>query len=520
MTVSAGILNITNVNAFSTASSPGSSITLSNGGTVEFSYVFAQSALNYISSASTGGVVALTSANNVTTNLNFSSSGTVSLGAASGTATFSGSLTPYGATYMLGGGAGALTVSNLLTGSNSLLVGSNGANNTGSVILNTSESFTGTTTINNYTLSLLFSAATAPTTNMLYNGVTPNTLILGVPSGATGGGGTLSISNSTTVFQTFGGLTLNPGANAISAPNTSSVYLTLNGITRNVGSTINFTLASGSVTTTNSNGSYNVGSYPILGGYATVGSYEWAVVGSGAIVTLGSESGYTVANASTSFTANANIDSQATNATALSTMTINSLRFNTPAADTVTINPASTLTIATGGILVTPTVASSTVTITGGSLTSGNGTDLIVFQNNSTTSATIASAIANNGSTSIGLTKSGAGTLILTNSYNSYSGGTFINSGTLQVGATGNLPGGVTLNGGTLSFNSGGTMAYSGSISGSGTVSVANGTVALTGSSSFTSGAGLGSGGVIAVYLLANGGSNSSIGASSNLPAN
>ena len=61
------------------------------------------------------------------------------LGAVPGGATFSGSLTPAGTTYNLGGG-GVLTVAFALTGNNSLLV-----NNT--LILAGNNTYTGTTTI-------------------------------------------------------------------------------------------------------------------------------------------------------------------------------------------------------------------------------------------------------------------------------------------------------------------------------------------------------------------------------------
>jgi fibronectin-binding autotransporter adhesin len=65
---------------------------------------------------------------------------------------------------------------------------------------------------------------------------------------------------------------------------------------------------------------------------------------------------------------------------------------------------------------------------------------------------TISQAIGGAG----GLTKSGAGTLLLSTN-NSYSGGTTINGGTLRIGgntALGNGSGGITFNGGTLQYDS------------------------------------------------------------------
>ena len=125
--------------------------------------------------------------------------------------------------------------------------------------------------------------------------------------------------------------------------------------------------------------------------------------------------------------------------------TINSLRFSNTGggsgASSVVIGSGNQLIISSGGILETALVAGNAVNIdTGspGSLTSGNGTDLIVIQNNTTAGGamTIGSTITDN-VTSVALTKSGAGTLILTNSSNSYSGGTYLNAGVVKVAAAG-----------------------------------------------------------------------------------
>ena len=62
-----------------------------------------------------------------------------------GTATFSGSLTPAGATYRLGGGGGVLTFATALTGGNSLVAFGGGSG--GTLILSGSNSYTGATTI-------------------------------------------------------------------------------------------------------------------------------------------------------------------------------------------------------------------------------------------------------------------------------------------------------------------------------------------------------------------------------------
>ena len=131
-------------------------------------------------------------------------------------------------------------------------------------------------------------------------------------------------------------------------------------------------------------------------------------------------------------------------------MTINSLRFNT--AGTATVAQTGLLTVATGGILETTGVGANAVTISGGSLTSGNGTDLIVIQNNMAAALTISSTLS--GTT--GLTTAGPGAVILT-AANTFTGTTNVTGGTLQVG-TGGVPGALA---GALAIAPAGTLLYS-----------------------------------------------------------
>lgn len=111
------------------------------------------------------------------------------------------------------------------------------------------------------------------------------------------------------------------------------------------------------------------------------------------------------------------------------------------------------------------------------------------------------------------LTKTGAGTLVLANSNNSYLGGTSVNAGTLQVSSDANLgaaSGGVTLNGGTLgttasfvtnrTFNllsgaggiapaTGTTLTLNGPVTGSGTLNhIGAGTLVLAGTNTYAGG--------------------------------
>ena len=84
------------------------------------------------------------------------------------------------------------------------------------------------------------------------------------------------------------------------------------------------------------------------------------------------------------------------------------------------------------------------------------------------------------------LNKFGAGKLVLSGSSLTYNGGTFVNAGTVQVGAggtTGMLPGNVSVAAGaSVAFNRSDDATYSGAVTGSGSLSKAgNGVLTLTG---------------------------------------
>ena len=131
-------------------------------------------------------------------------------------------------------------------------------------------------------------------------------------------------------------------------------------------------------------------------------------------------------------------------------------------------------------------------TIAAGALQIGNGGTTGSITGNVTNNGTLAFNRSNDMSyggvvSGIGaLNKLGAGRLTLTGE-NTYTGGTTIDAGALQIGnggTTGSMVGDVSNFGGTLAFNRSNDLGYSGAISGFGTiVKDGAGTLALTGDS-------------------------------------
>ncbi|KXO75887.1 autotransporter-associated beta strand repeat-containing protein [Brucella anthropi] len=133
-------------------------------------------------------------------------------------------------------------------------------------------------------------------------------------------------------------------------------------------------------------------------------------------------------------------------------------------------------------------------TVSGGTLQIGNGTATGSIIGNVTVDTGAALAFNRSGpitysdlvSGTGSLRQDGAGTLILTGA-NTYTGGTTISSGTLQIGdgsGSGSIQGNVA-NNGTLAFNRSNALDFSGVISGSGTINqLGAGSLTLSGDSS------------------------------------
>jgi|GEM_PF-1283115 len=185
---------------------------------------------------------------------------------------------------------------------------------------------------------------------------------------------------------------------------------------------------------------------------------------------------FTLTNATDNIVIGANLSDQATNAT--------------------TGWNGKTLTKAGAGTLVltgTNTYTGDT-TIDAGTLQLGNGGTSGSIQGNVANSGvlafnrsdamTLAGTISGSGAVS----QRGTGTTVLT-AANTYTGGTTINAGTLQLGdggATGSIQGNVA-NDGVLAFNRSDVVTFAGAISGSGAVSQrGTGTTVLTAANTYT----------------------------------
>jgi autotransporter-associated beta strand protein/T5SS/PEP-CTERM-associated repeat protein len=157
---------------------------------------------------------------------------------------------------------------------------------------------------------------------------------------------------------------------------------------------------------------------------------------------------------------------------------------------TVAVNSNSTGTLNIGNGTTAGTLQAARVT-------AGNGTAIVNF--NHTGNLSFSPIMEGN----LTVNKLGAGTTTLTGN-NTYTGGTFVNSGTLQ-GNTQNLQGAIT-NNASLVFNQTANGTYSGAMSGNGALSkIGNGTLTVSGnSSSYTGTAAINAGTVALTGNLAN----------------
>jgi autotransporter-associated beta strand protein len=410
-------------------------------------------------------------------------------------------------TYNFGGLSGT---GNITTGSNSLTIGANSQNSTYSGNLSGTGSITKT---GNGTLTL--------TGNNTYTG------------GTTISSGTLSISSNGSVSHAAANMVIgaNSGDNGTLTINGGSVTNALGSIARDAGSTGVVNLASGNWTNTallignSGNGTLNLtggtvsnsGNYTNIGwgnsstGVANVSGGNWTngdelrigLFGNGTLnITSGNvtnQAGFLAYEAGSTGVVNVSggtwSNSDRLRLGRYGNGTLNLTGGNVSIAGgagnlTVAVNTSSTGILNIGN-------GSTVGNLQAARVTAGNGTAIVNFNHNGNNS--FSSILEGN----LIVNQIGSGTTTLTGN-NTYTGGTFVNSGALQ-GAAQNLQGTIT-NNASVVFNQVANGTYSGAMRGTGTLSkTGNGTLTLSGnSSSFSGTAAINSGTVALTGSMAN----------------
>ncbi len=432
-----GILNIGNATALGATSA--GQITLSDLGAVSSTLGggLDQAFLSRIANLSTtGGAVCLGNAS--ANNLDFTSAPNLRLGSINNS-TYSGTLTPAGGVYRLGGGGGNLTVSSLLAAPNSVVI-------SGSVILtNPGNTFAGGITVASNNTGL------GQTASLGFTGGTGNLNGNAISFG--GAGGALAYTGSATgSSDSLGALAFATGHSNITstkgaAGNTSLTFSSMTA--RSAGATGNFSISGGTNGTDN-----KISVTGLAAGFVDkgvfFGDFNYAyndATGFLRAPVYGTDAGFvtSVAAASVASATHQQITGalSAQNSATFTTLKINGANNVAMAADQVlTVN----------GILKSGNNA-TTVSGTGAAaLQASSGSEMVIRTDAGSDAVTLGIPIQDNGFSS--LTKTGAGTLTL-NAGNSYTGATTVVAGTLTVGGTGSLEdtSPVIVNGGTFNSN-------------------------------------------------------------------
>ena len=431
-----------------------------------------QAQLNGMFTDNTGGYGGVLSINNGISynsaiNLATFGAGDWYLGSAS-TGTFSGTAANLtvgaGGTYRLGGGGGTLSITgtNVLTGSNDLLVGSNLTNGNGAVIVNVAQSYTGKTTV---TGGAYLSIGSDASLGIAPGSVTPAKLVLdngilqaraamtlsanrGIAIGPTSGSGTGTIdTNGYNV--SYAGIMANNGAGTGGFTKTGSGALTLTGSNTYSGPTgINGgTLIFSALENLGAGASIN-----FSGGTLQYASGNTADI-TARTVTLGSNGGTIDTNGINIAFANATAGTGSFSKTGAGTLTLNAVNAMgnitvsggtlklgvagaTPATSNLILSGGATFDI-NGYDTTVANLSSSTASTTVINSAAGTGKTLTVTNNVASTFAGILADNAGTGGT-LALNKTGPNTLTLSGA-NTYSGGTTVGTGTLGIGSDANL---------------------------------------------------------------------------------
>lgn len=410
--------------------------------------------------------------------------GDVSVSGTSSAITFGSTTTGNKLDFALGGvdrtftiGTGTLlTVNNVISGSNALTKA--GA---GQVTLAGTNTYTGTTTINNGILYLNASGTLPAASNIVVNATAASTtaqLVLGVGFFQTvgsltlgGAGGTTSSTNTVTLNSgsiltldgtvTFNGTTgpltsvISGGSLALSGNRTFNV---IDSATQNADLNIssNITGTSYSLTKTGTGRLQLTGTNSYAGGTILNGG----VLFIGASTALASTGPVTINNLlNTTSTLGVNAG------TAVATNTIGALTFggagsSSGAQNDIQINISTLILDGTVTYDATNNPKGSTISpLSTGALALGTARTFDIGNSSTTTNELTISAPVSGGS----LTKTGAGTLRLSG-VNTYSGGTIVSGGGLNVANTGSTTSGTGTS--TVTIQTGATLRGSGFIAG------------------------------------------------------
>ncbi|MCE0497616.1 MAG: autotransporter-associated beta strand repeat-containing protein [Methylacidiphilales bacterium] len=329
----------------------------------------------------------------------------------------------------------------------------------GNVGLYGTNTYTGPTTVNSGVLQLEGSVSSA------------STLVVG--------GGTVNYEANGS-SQTVNGLTINPGFSAVNAYVYTNETLNLGAITRNAGGMIDFNNGTGAgtpgslyTTTTNTNG--------IIGPWAVYGSgtsMAYAVSG-GTNSPISAYTGATTASSGTLY----NVTNSNTNYT-----------YAGSGSTAILINNITGNTLQVTGTGLTIANTGSSITLNGlmnsgtGNLVIGGTGNVIIGSNNEL------DVVTANNEIQISSVVTGTGSIVLASASptntglglygnNTYSGGTVVTSGTLDIGASGTSPSNSAIGTGTLTLENG---VYLANNSGSAVTLATDNTQIWNGSFSFT----------------------------------
>lgn len=303
-----------------------------------------------------------------------------------------------------------------------------------------------------------------------------------------GGSMTLKGKNSGPTSQTLSAITItgsNGGSILVDPNGGTSTTVALGAITRNVGSSlllgqaINAGAGTLTMTTTSNKDAAGIYGSRVVwsSGVANTG-YDWATTASGGSpYTLGGLSSYSALATAGTDTNNSRITSSASLS---GNVTTNTLKIDNPATSQSLALGGNTLTLTGGGLLIT---GSNEFTVSGNAgstgLTAGNGVGAyeLIVQQYSSAAATISAPIGDNGVNTVGLTKAGPGTLVVSGS-NTYTGPTVVNGGILAAGASGGAFGSNSV----VTVATGGTLQTAGFTNAVGSLSGTTGGIVENGS--------------------------------------